>query len=184
MKAIQEFIETFGITEDEALRALISVFTPCNPGSVRQGWRRTSEYESAPETKEIWQLIADADFRCDLCKSQYRITIDHKDGDKNNTRIENLRVLCTTCNREHNSQGIKNRHLTLTIYRAAMDLYRETGKFPSKAEIVARAGLVAHECSSTIYLIRFLQARLSTMQPVRHYRPTAAKQYFETQGNT
>ena len=179
MKAIEELIKAFGVTEDEVLRALISVFTPCNPGTIRQSWRRIGEYRVAPETSQIWQLLADSDFRCANCGSQYRTTLDHINGDKSDIRLENLRVLCTTCNRANNSRGIQNRHLTLSIYRATMDLFREFGRFPTNAEIAERSGISACMFSSTIYLIRYLQARLSTIQAVRSYRSTAAKEYFE-----
>jgi hypothetical protein len=177
MKEIEKFITAFGVTEEEALKALISVFTPCSPGVVRQGWRRSAEYGDAPEANEIWQLMARSDFRCTLCRSQYRITIDHKDRDKSNNQMSNLRVLCAACNRAQNSRGIANPNLGLTIYRTAVALFDELGRFPSNAEISARCGIPGGKFGTARYLLRFLQARLATMQPIRKYRPTPSKIY-------
>lgn len=177
MSEIERFLTAFGVTDEEALKALISVFTPCSPGVVRQGFRRCAEYGTAAETNEIWQLMVAADFRCEICHSQYRITIDHKDRDKTNNRVDNLRVLCVACNRAQNSRGVANPNLGLTIYRATLALFDELGRFPTTAEISARCGVPAGRFGTAGYLLKFLQTRLATMEPLRRYTPKPSKIY-------
>ena len=177
MKELKTFLTTFGVTEEEALKALISVFTPCSPGVVRQGFRRCAEYGTAAETTEIWNLMVAADFRCELCGSQYRITIDHKDRNKANNRPDNLRVLCAACNRAQNSRGVATPNLGLTIYRTALDLFEELGRFPTASEISIRANIPAGRFGTARYLLKFLEARLGTMTPMRAYRPKPSKVY-------
>ncbi len=177
MKELERFLTAFDVPEEEALKALISVFTPCSPGVVRQGFRRCAEYGAAAETSDIWNLMVASDFRCEECGSQYRITIDHKDRDKANNRLENLRVLCTGCNRAQNSRGVATPNLGLKIYRAALDLFEELQRFPTVSEISTRVGIPAGRFGTARYLLKFLEARLGTMTPMRRYRPKPSKVY-------
>lgn len=159
LEFIEEFLDKFDISEDEAMRDLLSAFSPMNPGTIRVNWLRNENFgNDAPSTKEIWTKLKNADFKCSECSSQYRITIDHIDGDATNHSCQNLRILCFDCNRNHSSKPIKNKAHQLRVYYAAMDHLDEKRRFPTNKEIVDLADI--DQIGGAGYFIKWLEFKL------------------------
>src|SRR6266446_4363350 len=135
MREITRLIKLLGITEDEAMRAILSAFASVQPGPMRQMFLRRPDYGSAPETSEIWDLLVRSNFRCSECGTDYDLTLDHRDRDTRNNKIGNLRVLCRDCNRAINSRGLVNKHANLRVYKAIVALIDRLGRFPTAVEI-------------------------------------------------
>jgi hypothetical protein len=169
MNQLLRLIEILGISEDEAMRALLSAFASVQPGPMRQGFLKRPEYGGAPETNEIWDLLVRSDFRCAECGTHFDLTLDHVDKDTRNNHIDNLRVFCRDCNRSVNSRGLVNKHANLRIYKAIIELMTELGRFPTPIEIRVRADV--SQLSGAIYLIRFFETKFGTTRPMRRYAP-------------
>lgn len=167
MKELDRLIKLLGITEDEALRALLSAFASVQPGPMRQQFMNRPEYGSAPETSEIWDLLVQSGFRCSECGTHYDLTLEHKDRDRRNSKIENLSVLCRDCNRATNSRGLVNKHANLRVYKAVVSLLDSLGRFPTALEIREAAGLT--QMSGAYYLIRFFETKFGNTRAVRKY---------------
>jgi hypothetical protein len=130
MDRINRLIDIIGASEDEALSALLSAFTPPQPGVTSANWKSSSRFgNSAPTTKELWGILETADFRCSNCQSQLRITFDHADGDSTNHARTNLRVLCFTCNRAASRKATEDFAAGVRIYETAVALFEETTRF-------------------------------------------------------
>lgn len=159
MRELIEFMERFGVSEDDALKALLGAMSPIQPPALRQGWTHSMRYgNKAPSTKEIWKLFVDSDFRCTKCNSQRRITLDHINGDPTDHSPENLRVLCAECNRGENAKATRDIDHQLRIYRAALSLFDEIGHFPTDKQVQVRAG--TEQIGGATYFLRYMKARL------------------------
>ena len=159
-EALTYLIAMLKIPEDEAIKAILSAFSPCQPGSLRQAWLNRKDYEGEiPLTRQIWELFESADFRCVLCKSQHRITLDHVNNNPNDHRLENLQVLCADCNRGKNKRGIIFQHSSVRVYKAVLVLYQQNRVFPTDSEILQESGIT--NLAGSRYLIRFLERRIT-----------------------
>ena len=145
MSTLKRFIEVSGISEDEALSALIAAISPPQLGPLRQNWMRQPQFgNSAPETATLRTLFDSADYRCTQCNSQLRLGLDHRNSDGTDHRLENLQVLCFSCNRaKGRGSGERNLHHGRRLVRAILDLYDEKGVFPSNKSILERSGLTS-----------------------------------------
>jgi hypothetical protein len=159
MTSLQRFIDVTGITEEEALSALVAAFSPPQLGPLRQNWSRQPQFgHSAPATAVLRQLFEAADYRCTLCQSQLRLGIDHVNSHGADHTPENLRVLCFSCNRARGRGAVENVHHGRRVAAAILELFDETGRFPSSAEIRQRAGVTT---TGRPELVAFLRKRLT-----------------------
>lgn len=156
MDQVKEFLDTLKISDDDALQALLAAFSPLQASALRQNWIRSSNFgHDAPSTEEIWEKFEESKFRCSVCGSQYRITLDHSDNDPTNHAYDNLVVLCFECNRARSAKGTKDKQHQLKIYRAVIAHFRETGRFPTNKEILARAHVV--QIGGSTYMVKWLK---------------------------
>ncbi|HZV33098.1 MAG TPA: hypothetical protein VFB72_00870 [Verrucomicrobiae bacterium] len=66
---VGQLISMLKIPESEAITAILSAFSPCQPGALRQAWTNRKNYQGdVPSTREIWGLFEDADFQCVICQ--------------------------------------------------------------------------------------------------------------------
>lgn len=159
MQSLARFIEVTGITEEEAISALVAAISPPQLGPLRQNWSRQPQFgHSAPETAVLRQLFEEADYRCTQCRSQLRLGIDHINSDGTDHRPENLQVLCFSCNRARGRGTHENAHHGRRLALAIIELYDETGRFPSSREIQERAQITR---LGRPELIAFMRKRLS-----------------------
>jgi hypothetical protein len=167
-QTLLEFLEKLDVNEDEALKALLSAFSPCQPGALRGSWKQRKNYGTPPETRDIWLLFEKAAFRCSQCKSYHRITLDHINDDAFDSKLENFQVLCYDCNRAKTERGVKNKNLGVRVYRAAIKLYSALGRWPTDSEL--RSEVQVDDLSGATYMVRFLQFVYGHPRPMRFQR--------------
>jgi 5-methylcytosine-specific restriction endonuclease McrA len=167
-ESITELINLLGLSDDDVLRALISVYSPCQPSAIKQAWNNRKNYGKAPESSEIWDIYEKYDFRCVLCGSQYRISLDHMNNNKLDNDPKNLQVLCQSCNRAKQKRGIKNRDAQVKVYKAFMELVNDKviDNLPNSNQIHKHAK-VGNSGGSSMYLVKFLTHRLKQRQGAR-----------------
>jgi hypothetical protein len=152
-------MEVAGISEDEAISALIAAVSPPQLGPMRQNWMRQPQFgNSAPETTVLRTLFEAADFRCTECGSQVRLGLDHQNSDGTDHSVDNLKVLCFSCNRAKGRGGDQNRHHGKRLVSAVIELFDELGRFPTNKEIIAKSGLTT---IGRPELIAYLKRRLA-----------------------
>ena len=142
MEKLTRFMEVTGITVNEALSALVAAIAPAQLGPMRQNWKRQKQFGySAPETDVLRKLFSDADYRCTECRSQLRVGLDHINSDGTDHSIENLQVLCFSCNRAKGRGVSQNINHGSRLVQAVIELYDENGEFPDNQSIKDRAGI-------------------------------------------
>ena len=142
MDRLLRFIEVTGISEDEALAALVAAITPPQLGPMRQNWQRQPQFgNSAPTTATLRDLFIQADYRCTKCGSQLRLGIDHINSDGSDHGVNNLRVLCFSCNRAKGRGESQNLNHGSRLAQAVIELFDANGSFPDSKKIMAQAGI-------------------------------------------
>ncbi|MDZ5516647.1 HNH endonuclease [Vibrio fluvialis] len=159
MKEIQEFLKIFEIPEEEALAALIGSFGPPQASGIGGYWRKHSHFgNKSPSTAVIKGIYSSNDYRCHSCGSQKRLSIDHSNGVATDHSIENLKLLCFSCNRGKSAKPTQDKNHKLKIYKAVMELYSELGHFPTKVQIRQRANV--NQIGGATYFLDYMRARL------------------------
>ena len=161
-QAVLELINLLGLSDDDILRALLSVYSPCQPGSIKAAWNNRKNYGPAPSSSEIWSLYERYDFRCIKCGSQYRISIDHINDDRFDSDPKNLQVLCQSCNRAKQKIGLKNKDAQVKVYKSLMELSKTNDSLPNSYQIHKHAN-VGKSGGSSMYLVKFLTHRLKQL---------------------
>lgn len=151
-------------TPDEVKMAILSKFSPLQPGVIRQNWRTSSKFGyDAPKTSVFWALLQESDFRCSICSSQYRVSIDHINGDNTDHRSENLQVLCTPCNISKANDGVRNPDSQYVIMSEFMTYIEEHGEIPTTRQlgkyIKSKHDFKNRPLSGYLYLYHFLVFR-------------------------
>lgn len=165
MNKLKRFMEVTGITEEEALSALVTAIAPPQINAMRQNWRGNSHFGNcAPDTDVLRKLFVDADYRCTKCGSQLRIGLDHIDSNGKNHSVDNLQVLCFSCNRAKGLGVSKNINHGSRLAQAVIELYDETGEFPSNQAIKDRADITELRRKD---LVDYLKKRLES-NPVEY----------------
>lgn len=169
MSILKRFLEVSGVSEDEALSALIAAVSPPQLGPLRQNWMRQPQFgHSAPETSLLRELFDQADYRCTECGSQVRLGLDHRNSDGRDHSRENLQVLCFSCNRaKGRGAGERNLHHGRRLAAAIIELHDEIGRFPTNQEILARSGLTQ---VGRPELVAYLRKRLREESELRSKR--------------
>ena len=160
MLKLSEIMELLEVSEEDAIKSIFNLVSPPPPPATRQNWSRQSTFGySAPKSKDLWEKLVSADFRCTKCKSQMRVSFNHINSDATDHRLENLEVIFFACNRGASSKGTidKNHHVKLAI--SAMELWKQNLEFPSSVEILRRAQV--GQIGGATYLLKFLKKRLS-----------------------
>lgn len=159
MQKLARFIELTGISEDEAISALVAAVSPPQLGPMRQNWMRQPQFgHSAPETATLRELFEAADYRCTKCGSQVRLGVDRRNSDGADHSRQNLQALCFSCNRAKGRGQDQNRHHGRRLVNAVVELFDELGRFPSNKEIQSRSGLTK---IGRPELIAYLKRRLA-----------------------
>jgi 5-methylcytosine-specific restriction endonuclease McrA len=157
---VEKILAFFGPTNLEVKKAFVNIFPPLQPGVMRQNWRvnRAFGYD-APSTSEFWDLFTKSDFRCSLCSSQYRITVDHINGDNKDHRIENLQVLCQRCNTTKANEGVRNPNAQVVIFTEFNSYIEEHGEIPTTRQLAkqikSKYNFKNRPLSGYLYLYRF-----------------------------
>ena len=113
---LKRILEILAPSPVQIKQELLSLFSPEQASVKHSNWSRLVHFgKSAPKTEVIWQVMEEADFRCESCASQYRITLDHIDDNPTNHDKSNLQCLCTPCNTEK-ANGSKNEGGQVAIF--------------------------------------------------------------------
>ena len=148
----------------EVKMALLSKFSPLQPGVMKQNWRNNKKFGyDSPSTSEFWDLFQKYDFRCSICSSQYRISVDHINEDNTDHRLENLQILCSPCNVSKANDGLKNPDAQYVIMSEFMAYIKKYGEVPTTRQL-AKHIKSKHEfrnrpLSGYLHLYRFLVFR-------------------------
>ena len=159
---ITKLINLLELSDDDVLRALLSVYSPCQPGALRQSWNSRKNYGPAPSSFDIWSIYEKYDFRCVNCKSQYRISLDHINDDKHDSDIKNLQVLCQSCNRAKQKRGVKNKDLQIKVYKSLIELNKLNNEIPNAYKVHKHINVKCGGSSES--LLKFLIHRLKQKQ--------------------
>ena len=121
----------------ELKREFLTKFAPLQPSTIKQNWRQNKKFGfSSPETGDLWNLMEENDFRCVSCKSQYRIQIDHIDDDNKNHSLDNLQLLCRSCNTIKSIKGgIKNPNAQVVIFTEFFYMFSNNKVVPTTREL-------------------------------------------------
>jgi hypothetical protein len=159
MIKLEELMNLLDVKEEDAIKAILNLVSPPPPPATRENWIRLSTFgHSAPSTKELWKKLEDSNFRCHRCGSQMRLSFNHINGNPKDHRLENLEVICYACNRSLSKKATvdKNQHLKVAL--TAIQIWKETGHFPTFAEIRKKAGV--KQIGGATYLLKFIKKRL------------------------
>jgi hypothetical protein len=159
MIKLKEIMELLDVSEADAIKAILNLVSPPPPPATRQNWTRLSTFgHSAPTTQDLWKKLEKSNFRCYRCGSQMRLSFNHINGNAKDHRLDNLEVICFSCNRSVSKKGTKDtdQHFKLAI--AAIELWKELGKFPSFEKVREKAEV--DQVGGATYLLKYIQKRL------------------------
>lgn len=149
------------VTETDAIKAILNLVSPPPPPATKQNWSRQSTFgNSAPSTKDLWGKLVESDFRCHKCQSQMRLSFNHINSNAKDHRLENLEVICFSCNRAASEKGTKDTDHHYKLAMAAIELWKESPSYPSLNEIREKAGV--EQVGGATYLLKFIEKRLET----------------------
>ena len=99
MISLKEVMEFLGASEEDVIKAIYSTLVPTLPASMRQNMLKYHNNLKSPiiTTEEIQDKLEACDFKCQRCRSQFKITFDWINGDKGDYSLENIRFLCFSC---------------------------------------------------------------------------------------
>lgn len=159
-------INLLGLTERDILRAVLSCYSPCQPGALVGSWKSRRNYGHPPTSKDLWKILRDHDFRCGVCGSQYRMAFDHKDDDRDNSDPSNFQVLCKHCNRAKGKGDIR-KDTALRALEIIKD-FADAGICPKVSEVgkIVGGGRTFGGSESTV--TTFLLHRLAQQQAKSH----------------
>ena len=160
MEKLKELMIFLDVSEEDAIKSILNLVSPPPPPATRQNWCRLSTFgHSAPSSQDLWQKLVEADFKCQKCHSQMRLSFNHIDGNAKNHTLSNLEVICFACNRMVSKKGTtdKNHHYKLVM--AAISLWKENRQFPDFETIRVAAGV--KQIGGATYLLKYIQSRLN-----------------------
>lgn len=159
MLKLQEIMELLKVSETDAIKAILNLVSPPPPPATRQNWSRQSTFGySAPSTQDLWMKLVESDFRCHKCQSQMRLSFNHINSDATDHRLENLEVICFDCNRAASEKGTKDTNHHYKLAMAAIELWKESGIYPSLNQIRDKAGV--EQVGGATYLLKFIESRI------------------------
>ncbi|MBI5450123.1 MAG: hypothetical protein HY940_02085 [Gammaproteobacteria bacterium] len=160
MITLKELMDLLDVNETDAIRAILNLVSPPPPPATRQNWTRLSTFgHSAPTTQDLWQKLEDANFRCDHCRSQMRLSFNHINGNAKDHRLNNLEVICFSCNRAISKKGTRDSNQHFKIAVTAIEMWKERKIFPTFEDIRKRAGV--EQIGGATYLLKYIQRRLN-----------------------
>ncbi len=164
MEKLRELMTLLDVSEDDAIKSILNLVSPPPPPATRQNWCRLSTFgNSAPSSKELWAKLVEADFKCQKCSSQMRLSFNHIDGNAKNHALTNLEVICFACNRAASKKGTTDENHHYKLVMAAIKLWKENNKFPDFELIRLTAGV--KQVGGATYLLKYIQNRLTKNNP-------------------
>ena len=152
-------MELLGVSETDAIKAILNLVSPPPPPATRQNWTRLSTFgHDAPTTQDLWKKLEESDFRCHRCGSQMRLSFNHINSNPKDHRLDNLEVICFSCNRSVSQKGTKDNNHHYKLAMAAIELWTENGIYPTLSEIQNRAKV--EQVGGATYLLKFIKNRI------------------------
>lgn len=161
MQKLIEVMNLLEVSETDAIKAILNLVSPPPPPATRQNWTRLSTFgHNAPTTQDLWTKLEEANFKCQKCSSQMRISFNHINGNAKDHGLSNLEVVCFACNRKVSKKGTNDTDHHLKLAMAAIELWKKVGYFPSLEEIRQKAGV--RQIGGATYLLKFIKTRLTS----------------------
>ena len=159
MLKLSEIMDLLEVSETDAINAILNLVSPPPPPATKQNWNRQTTFgNAAPETKDLWGKLIDADFRCNKCSSQMRLSFNHKNGDATDHHVDNLEVICFSCNRAASKKGTRDINQHFKLATSAIELWKSSNNFPSLEEIRKKANV--EQIGGATYLLKYIEKRL------------------------
>ena len=160
MLKLEEMMELLDVSETDAIKAVLNLVSPPPPPATRQNWSRQSTFgHSAPTTQNLWAKLVESDFRCGKCQSQMRLSFNHINSDATDHRLENLEVICFSCNRAASEKGTKDTDHHYKLAMAAIELWKKEYTYPTLNQIRDKAGV--DQVGGATYLLKIIEKRLN-----------------------
>ena len=160
MDNLKELMEFLNVSEEDAIKAILTSTSPPSPPTTRQNWSRLTTFgNSSPYSEDLWQKLVESDFKCNKCSSQIRLSFNYIDGNSKNHLLSNLEVICFDCNRRISKKGTVDINHNLKIVLTAIKLWKEAGIFPKFSRIKKEANV--KQIGGATYLLKFLERRLN-----------------------
>ena len=158
MISLKEVMEFLGASEEDVIKAISSTLVPTLPAEMR---RNVLKYHfnlkrPAITTEEIQDRLEACDFKCQRCRSQFKITFDWINRDKGDYSLENIRFLCFSCKGRMNLEG----DMRYVLFLAAIRLWKRSGAFPRNCEIADEASV--EHLGHYNYFLNFLRKRAAS----------------------
>ncbi len=159
MQKLIEVMKLLEVSEADAIKAILNLISPPPPPATRQNWTRLSTFgHSAPTTHDLWAKLEEANFKCQKCSSQMRLSFNHINGNATDHQLSNLEVICFACNRKVSKKGTGDMDHHFKLAMAAIEIWKGRLSFPAMEEIRKRAGV--KQIGGATYLLKFIKQRL------------------------
>ena len=147
------------VSEKDAIKAILNLVSPPPPPATRQNWTRLSTFwNSAPTTQDLWKKLEESDFRCQKCRSQMRLSFNHINGNAKDHNLQNLEVICFSCNRACSKKWTIDADHHLKLALTAIELWKKNWDFPNFQKIQEISWV--NQIWWATYLLKYIRKRL------------------------
>ena len=157
------------VSEKDAMKAILNLVSPPPPPATRQNWTRLSTFwNNAPTTQDLWKKLEAADFRCQKCWSQMRLSFNHINSNAKDHTLENLEVICFSCNRACSKKWTVDEDHHLKLALTAIKIWKMEGIFPTFQKIQENSWV--RQIWWATYLLKYIQKRLNQYKNIESIR--------------
>ena len=87
-----------------------------------------------------------------------RLSFNHKNADATDHHVDNLEVICFSCNRTASKKGTRDINQHFKLATSAIELWKSSNNFPSLEEIRKKANV--EQIGGATYLLKYIEKRL------------------------
>ena len=159
MLKLSEIMDLLEVSETDAINAILNLVSPPPPLQLNKTGIDKLPLEMQHQRLRIYGgKLIDADFRCNKCSSQMRLSFNHKNGDATDHHVDNLEVICFSCNRAASKKGTRDINQHFKLATSAIELWKSSNNFPFLEEIRKKANV--EQIGGATYLLKYIEKRL------------------------